>query len=118
MSVARTICWWKDTTGFTVWCRAASLCWRDSTRRISARRWGSSPNTSTRRRVSPKDFEQLAQEAGLGKALVRRRVAELAGTVSDALGGANVDHPVAARVADLIRARSEKARGRLAGEKS
>ncbi len=36
-------------------------------------------------KIMPPDFEQLAEEAGLGKAQVKRRVPELAATVNDAL---------------------------------
>jgi serine/threonine-protein kinase HipA len=59
-------------------------------------------------RIMPRDFEQLAEEAGLGKALVRRRVPELAATVIDALAKIEIAHPTAEMVATLIRQRCEK----------
>jgi serine/threonine-protein kinase HipA len=61
-------------------------------------------------KVLPKSFEQLAGEAGLGKPLVKQRVPELAEIVIAALGKMDLEHPVAAAVAALIRARCEKAR--------
>ena len=53
-------------------------------------------------KVTPKDFEQLAEEAGLGKPLVRRRVPELAETVIAALAKIEIAHPIAEKVAALI----------------
>ena len=64
-------------------------------------------------KVTPKNFEQLAEEAGLGKPLVRRRVPELAETVIASLGKVEVAHPVAEAVAALIRKRCEIARNRF-----
>jgi serine/threonine-protein kinase HipA len=61
--------------------------------------------------VTAKDFEQLAEEAGLGKALARRRVPELADTVVESLAKVEVATATAEKVAALIRARCEKARG-------
>jgi len=61
--------------------------------------------------VTARDFEQLAEEAGLGKALVRRRVPELANTVIEAIAKVETLNPTAEKVASLIRARCEKARG-------
>jgi serine/threonine-protein kinase HipA len=61
-------------------------------------------------KVSPKDFEQLAEGAGLAKPLVRRRVPELAETVMATLGKVEVADPVAEAVAALIRKRCENAR--------
>ena len=61
-------------------------------------------------KVSPKDFEQLAEEAGLAKPLVRRRVPELAETVMATLDKFEVADPVAEAVAALIRNRCENAR--------
>ena len=59
-------------------------------------------------KIMPEDFEQLAAEAGLGKALVRRRVPELAATVKDALAKIEITHPTAEKVAALIKQRCEK----------
>jgi serine/threonine-protein kinase HipA len=60
--------------------------------------------------VTARDFEQLAEEAGLGKALVRRRVPELADTVIALLAKVEVVNATAEKVAALIRERCEKAR--------
>jgi serine/threonine-protein kinase HipA len=60
-------------------------------------------------KIMLRDFEQLAEEAGLGKAQVKRRVPELAETVTDALGKIEITHPTAEKVAALIRQRCEKA---------
>jgi serine/threonine-protein kinase HipA len=59
-------------------------------------------------KIMPADFEQLAEEAGLGKALVRRRVPALAETVIGALAKVEIAHPTAEKVAALIRLRCEK----------
>ena len=61
--------------------------------------------------VTAKDFEQLAEEAGLGKALVRRRVPELADTVIASLAKVQIANATAEKVAALIRERCGKARG-------
>lgn len=61
-------------------------------------------------KVVPKDFEQLAEEAGLGKPLVKQRVPELADTVLTALGKIEIAHPVAEAVAALIRTRCQSTR--------
>ena len=58
-------------------------------------------------KVTPKDFEQLAEEAGLAKPIVRNRVPELAETVIANLDKAGIEHPVAEAVAALIRKRCE-----------
>jgi serine/threonine-protein kinase HipA len=61
--------------------------------------------------VTARDFEQLAEEAGLGKALVRRRVPELADTVVESLAKVEIATATAEKVAALIRERCVKARG-------
>ena len=61
-------------------------------------------------KVTARNFEQLAEEAGLGKPLVRGRVAEMAERVIAGLTKVQIAHPVAERVAGLIRQRSEKVR--------
>lgn len=61
-------------------------------------------------RVGPKDFERLAEEAGLGKSLVKQRVPELAETVIGALSKFEMANPVAEKVAALIQQRAERAR--------
>lgn len=61
-------------------------------------------------KIAARHFEQLAEEAGLGKALVRRRVPELADTVIQSLAKVEIANPTAEKVAALIRERCEKAR--------
>jgi len=58
-------------------------------------------------KVLPRHFEKMADEAGLGKPMVRRRVPELADIILSKLSGVTV-LPSAA-VAKLIQARCEKA---------
>ena len=60
-------------------------------------------------KVMPKEFEKLAEEAELGKPLVRRRVPALAEMLIDILPKVQATHPVADEVATLIRQRSENA---------
>ncbi|MCI0622318.1 MAG: type II toxin-antitoxin system HipA family toxin [Acidobacteria bacterium] len=64
-------------------------------------------------KVTRKDFEQLAEEAGLAKPIVRSRVPELAETVIANLDKAGIEHPVAEAVAALIRKRCEFVRNRF-----
>ncbi len=61
-------------------------------------------------KITAKDFEQLAEEAGFGKPLVRRRVPELADTVIQSLTKVQIANVTAEKVAALIRERCEKAR--------
>jgi len=60
--------------------------------------------------VTARNFEQLAEETGLAKPLVRSRVREMAERVIAALGKVEVAHPDAEKVAALIQQRSEKVR--------
>jgi serine/threonine-protein kinase HipA len=60
--------------------------------------------------VAPDGFEQLAEEAGLAKPMVRNRVAELADTVIESLKFVDTSNPVSEAVAALIRKRSENIR--------
>jgi serine/threonine-protein kinase HipA len=62
-------------------------------------------------KVTPKDFEELAGDAGLAKPLVRRRVPELATAAIEALDGINITDKVSDEVAGLIRKRCTRARG-------
>jgi serine/threonine-protein kinase HipA len=64
-------------------------------------------------KVTPRDFEQLAEDAGLAKPLVRRRVPELAAAALDALGGIKINDKVSDEVAALICRRCEHARARF-----
>jgi serine/threonine-protein kinase HipA len=64
-------------------------------------------------KVSLKDFEQLAADAGLGKPLVRARLQEMTGRVMAALSNVPVPNPVSEQVANLIRQRCEIAANRF-----
>ncbi|MEW5975533.1 MAG: type II toxin-antitoxin system HipA family toxin [Acidobacteriota bacterium] len=64
-------------------------------------------------KVTPKDFEQLAEEASLATPIVRSRVPELAETVSTNLDKTGIEHPVAQAVAVLIRKRCDIVRSRV-----
>ncbi|MFZ1158882.1 MAG: type II toxin-antitoxin system HipA family toxin [Candidatus Sulfotelmatobacter sp.] len=57
-----------------------------------------------------KDFEQLAEEAGLAKPIVKNRVPELAETLIANFEKAGIKHPVAQAVAAVIRKRCETVR--------
>jgi serine/threonine-protein kinase HipA len=61
-------------------------------------------------RVMPRDFEKLAEEAGLAKPIVRRRVPELAEAIIAALDKMEIAHSVAEAVAAMIRKRCETVR--------
>lgn len=58
-------------------------------------------------KILPRHFEQLAEEAGLARPMVRRRVSELAEIVLSKLPTIRIDHRTAKVVADLIRRRCE-----------
>jgi len=64
-------------------------------------------------KVSKTNFEQLAEDAGLAKPLVRRRIPELAETVLLNLDKTEIDHPVAEALAEQIRERCEAMRSRF-----
>jgi serine/threonine-protein kinase HipA len=61
-------------------------------------------------KVTPKDFEQLAEDADLAKPLVRRRIPELATAATEALGKIKIIDKVSEEVAGLIRKRCVRAR--------
>ena len=61
-------------------------------------------------KVTAGNFGQLAEEAGLGKPLVRARVAQMSERVIAALGKVDITNPDAEKVAAMIRQRSEKVR--------
>ena len=61
-------------------------------------------------KVTAANFERLAEEAGLGKPLVRARVPQMAERVIAALAKVEIAHPAAEKVAALIQRRSEKVR--------
>ena len=58
-------------------------------------------------RVLPHHFEKLAEEAGLARPLVKRRVSELAATVIEKLKAMDIDQPDVEKIAGIIRERSE-----------
>jgi serine/threonine-protein kinase HipA len=60
--------------------------------------------------VGPKNFEQLAEEAGLAKPMVRNRVVQLADIVIESLKTVDKSDSVSEAVATLIRKRSERIR--------
>jgi serine/threonine-protein kinase HipA len=66
-------------------------------------------------RVTPRDFEKLAEQAGLAKPLVRRRVPELAEAVLAAIDStkSEIAHPMAEAVAAVVRKRCEKVQDRF-----
>jgi serine/threonine-protein kinase HipA len=65
-------------------------------------------------RVAPRDFDKLAEQAGLAKPLVRRRVPDLAQTIVNTTGKVHLNHEVAQKVAALIRKRCETTLKRFA----
>lgn len=60
-------------------------------------------------RVTPKNFERLAEEAGLAKPMIKRRVLESAQACLSMLPSVTTDHPVTAAVAKLLQSRCERA---------
>ena len=72
-------------------------------------------NQYSSERVTPKDFEKLADEAGLAKPLVRRRVPELAEILLETLPKIDIANAASEQVAELIRKRSEGAIGDFRG---
>jgi serine/threonine-protein kinase HipA len=61
-------------------------------------------------KVTPRNFDQLAEEAGLGRALARMRVPEVAEKVFGSLRKVEIAGPVAEKVAALIRQRAQRMR--------
>jgi DNA-binding Lrp family transcriptional regulator len=53
----------------------------------------------------PKNFDQLADEAGLAKPMVKRRVQELAERVLSTTSGVITEHPTTKAVAALVQSR-------------
>lgn len=58
-------------------------------------------------KITVKHFEQLAEEAGLSKPMVRRLVPELAELMLSTMPAMTTDHPVVLAVAKLIRGSCE-----------
>jgi serine/threonine-protein kinase HipA len=65
-------------------------------------------------RVAPRDFDKLAEQAGLAKPLVRRRVPDLARAVVNTTRKVPINHEVAQKVAALIHKRCETTLKRFA----
>lgn len=61
-------------------------------------------------RVTMKNFEQLAEDAGLAKPLVRRRVPELAETILTNLDTTEIEHSVTESLAEQVRTRCTRFR--------
>jgi serine/threonine-protein kinase HipA len=61
-------------------------------------------------KIFPKNFEKFAEEAGLAKPLVRRRVVEVAEAVLTSLNRIDLSHPASEGVAELIRNRATRTR--------
>ena len=59
-------------------------------------------------RVLPRHFGKLADEAGLAKPLVNKRVQELTTTVIEALTAIELNQPDAEKIAKIIRERCEQ----------
>jgi serine/threonine-protein kinase HipA len=59
-------------------------------------------------KVRPRHFEQLAEEAGLGKPIVRRRVRELAETMLAKTSDVTTGHATAVAVAALVQGRCQR----------
>jgi serine/threonine-protein kinase HipA len=58
--------------------------------------------------ITPGHFERLAEEAGLARPLMKRRVLELAEAVVSKLPPVTTDHPVTIAVAAVIGSRCER----------
>ena len=59
-------------------------------------------------RISPKHFELLADEVGLGKPMVRMRLQELAKSVHANTQSIVIEHPTAKALSLLIQTRCQK----------
>ena len=59
-------------------------------------------------RVFPQQFDRLAEEAGLNKPTVRRRIQSLAKSIQSKLPAITPDHPVGIKVAEIIRSRCDR----------
>jgi serine/threonine-protein kinase HipA len=60
-------------------------------------------------RVTPEDFERLAEDTGLGKPLVKRRVSELARVLLETLQAIDIANSAAEKVSSILRGRAETA---------
>jgi serine/threonine-protein kinase HipA len=66
-------------------------------------------------KVTPQNFERLAEEVGLAKPLVRRRVPELADAILSALPNIEIQNPITESVTALIHKHVEKTRTSFRG---
>lgn len=64
-------------------------------------------------KVTHRNFEKFAEDAGLARPLVRRRVVEMAEMIISGASQLEIQNPLAEGVAELIRSRAEKAVNRL-----
>lgn len=64
-------------------------------------------------KIMPKHFERLAEDAGLAKPMVRKRVPELAEKTRAQLENIDIDHPITDKLADMIAARCDLVLGRF-----
>jgi serine/threonine-protein kinase HipA len=64
-------------------------------------------------RIYPRHFERLAEEAGLSKPMVKRRVPSIAEDLKSRLPEVTPEHPVGIGVAELIRTRCDRAIARF-----
>jgi len=60
------------------------------------------------RKICPQHFERLAEEAGLAKPMVKRRVSEVAESILAKLPEVTMEHPIALDIAKLIQGRCER----------
>ena len=59
-------------------------------------------------KISLRNFEKLAEEAGLARPFARRRVPELATTISDTLKTTDISNTDAANIAAIIHKRCDQ----------
>lgn len=65
------------------------------------------------KKIMPEHFERLAEDAGLAKPMVRKRVPELAERTRAQLENIDIDHPMTDKLADMIAARCDLVLGRF-----
>ena len=59
-------------------------------------------------KITVKHFKQLAEEAGLAKPMVKRRVPEVAELILSKMPAVTADHPVVLAVAKLIQGNCDR----------
>jgi hypothetical protein len=60
-------------------------------------------------RVLARQFDKFAEEAGLGKAAVKRRIAEFAGSTEDAISRLHLGRPIEDSLSQIIKCRCRRA---------